>query len=219
MSAMFAGQGPAEPDLTEAWSPEGNLEFPFADFRHRLHTGNYLSSLLTRQADSVENATGSHPLSPWLPTIIFVLAGFTAFATGSSWGTMGIVMPLAIPLAMSMLTGTETDIAASSIFLGTIGSVLAGAVFGDHCSPISDTTVLSSQASGCDHLAHVWTQMPYALTVGLITVLFGTIPVGFGFPWQLCLVLGTVALIVVAVFMGRTVDSVVEGDATDSSSD
>ena len=214
MGAMMAGRGPAEPDLSEAWEATGNLTFPYPDYRHRLHTGQYLTSLLTRQAGDTTVQAASHPLTPWLPTIIFVLAGFTAFATGSSWGTMGIVMPLAIPLATSILSGGEIPIEQNAIFLATIGSVLAGAVFGDHCSPISDTTVLSSQASGCDHLAHVWTQMPYAISVGLVTVLFGTIPVGFGIPWPLCLVTGTIALTVIVIFMGRTPESMLVEEDT-----
>jgi len=164
---------------------------------------------LTRQADADATAVGqASPILPWLPTIIFVLAGFTAFATGTSWGTMGIIMPLAIPLAGSLMGMENTPVdGMAPIFLATIGSVLAGAVFGDHCSPISDTTVLSSQASGCDHLAHVWTQMPYALTVGFVTIVFGTIPVGFGIPWWICMPTGTVALVVIVMMIGRTVDS------------
>jgi len=201
---------PADPSMENVWKPvENGMEFPYSDFRHRLHTGKYLSSLLTRQADADATAVGqASPILPWLPTIIFVLAGFTAFATGTSWGTMGIIMPLAIPLAGSLMGMENTPVdGMAPIFLATIGSVLAGAVFGDHCSPISDTTVLSSQASGCDHLAHVWTQMPYALTVGFVTIVFGTIPVGFGIPWWICMPTGTVALVVIVMMIGRTVDS------------
>lgn len=201
------GMAPREelPDYANLWQAQTDgLEFPYTDFRHRLHTGQYLSTLLTRTAGDEIAAGQKHPLLPWLPTIIFVLAGFTAFATGTSWGTMFIIMPLAIPLAGSLmgLDGSSID-GMAPIFLATIGSVLAGAVFGDHCSPISDTTVLSSQASGCDHLAHVWTQMPYALTVGFVTIAFGTIPVGFGLPWYICLPTGTVALVVILLMIGR----------------
>jgi Na+/H+ antiporter NhaC len=81
--------------------------------------------------------------------------------------------------------------------------VLAGAIFGDHCSPISDTTVLSSRASGCDHVQHVRTQMPYALVVGLVAILIGSIPAAFGFsPW-LSLILGSVILWGLLRLIGR----------------
>ena len=83
--------------------------------------------------------------------------------------------------------------------------MLAGAIFGDHCSPISDTTVLSSRASGCDHMAHVWTQMPYALVVGGASILFGTIPVGFGVPVWPLLPLGVAALVVWLLVVGKKV--------------
>ena len=84
--------------------------------------------------------------------------------------------------------------AESPLLLCVVGSVLAGAIFGDHCSPISDTTVLSSQASGCNHIAHVNTQMPYALSVAAITILLGTLPVGLGLAWWVCLPLQILGL-------------------------
>jgi Na+/H+ antiporter NhaC len=88
---------------------------------------------------------------------------------------------MVIQTAHALLTRDGAAVAANDpILLSSIGGVLAGAVFGDHCSPISDTTVLSSQSSGCDHLEHVWTQMPYALLAGTISIAIGTIPIGFG---------------------------------------
>ena len=97
----------------------------------------------------------------WLiPALIFVLAGFISFTTGTSWGTFGILIPIAIPLALAL------GISPSLV----LGAVLGGAVFGDHASPISDTTVISSLAAGCDLLDHVKTQLPYALTAGGISV-------------------------------------------------
>ena len=87
--------------------------------------------------------------------------------------------------------------------IGSVGGVLAGAIFGDHCSPISDTTILSSQASGCDHVEHVRTQLPYALLVGAVSIVLGTLPVGFGVsPWLL-LPTGTVMLIVAMFVLGK----------------
>ncbi|MDI6403029.1 Na+/H+ antiporter NhaC family protein, partial [Balneolaceae bacterium ANBcel3] len=103
----------------------------------------------------------------WLPVVMFVIAGFTSFATGSSWGTMGIITPIVVPLAwtLSLSHGLDPQ-EAHTILYGGVSAVLAGAVWGDHCSPVSDTTILSSLACQCDHIAHVNTQLPYALLVG-----------------------------------------------------
>jgi Na+/H+ antiporter NhaC len=93
------------------------------------------------------------------------------------------------------------------ILYSAIASNLAGAVWGDHCSPISDTTVLSSMASGCDHIEHVRTQMPYALLVGTVAVLIGTIPGGFGFPPLLSILAGLGFLLLVLIRFGRQADA------------
>ena len=139
-----------------------------------------------------------------LPTLIFVLAAVTAFATGTSWGTMGILMPLVVPLAWAILSGDgDPGAAPLPILYSSIAGVLAGAVWGDHCSPISDTTIMSSIASGCDHIAHVRTQMPYALLVGAVAILSGTLPVGFGMPWWLALLIGPAALWIALRILGR----------------
>ena len=132
------------------------MVFPARDYR--LYTGEYLASLL---ASTSADPTASSQLARWLPSIIFLLSAGISFATGTSWGTMAIVMPVAIPLAYGALA--PMDVPAwhqHPIAICTVGSVLAGAIFGDHCSPISDTTVLSSQSCGCEHTAHVWTQLP-----------------------------------------------------------
>ena len=145
---------------------------------------------------------------PLLPTVVFVISSVVAFSTGTSWGTMGIIMPIAIPAAhaaMSAATSDPVDL-NSPIMLGCVGSVLAGAIFGDHCSPISDTTVLSSQASGCDHLAHVWTQMPYAVLVGIVSIVCGTLPIGFGVSVWVLLPLGMLLLAVALQLIGRRVE-------------
>ena len=115
-----------------------------------LETGQYLAHLV---GDSI-------PVS-LLPVIMFVLSGFMAFATGTSWGTFGIMLPIAGDLA----AGTEI-----ALMLPMLSSVLAGAVFGDHCSPISDTTILSSTGANCHHMDHVLTQLPYALVTALVCV-------------------------------------------------
>lgn len=145
----------------------------------------------------------------WLPALTFFLAAATAFATGTSWGTMGILMPLVIPIAngLSRAAGLAPDgDAFYAVMVGTISSVLAGAVWGDHCSPISDTTILSSTASGCDHIAHVRTQMPYALSAGFLGVLIGDIPTAYGLsPW-ISIVAGGIVIVAVVRFRGRRSD-------------
>ncbi|GAA5508228.1 Na+/H+ antiporter NhaC family protein [Novipirellula caenicola] len=154
-----------------------------------LQTGDYLSSLLSDRLD---------PRA--LPTVVFALAGFVAFSTGTSWGTMAILTPLSVTLSLDLAPSGGPG---GAICLATTGSVLAGAIFGDHCSPISDTTVLSSRACGCDHLQHVRTQMPYAITVALVCVAMGSIPAVLGVsPW-ICLIMGTVALAVIVRFVGK----------------
>jgi len=152
-----------------------------------LNTASYLISIMG----------DSFPL--WLlPTLVFVLAAATAFATGSSWGTMGILMPLVVPLSFALLHNNGVSHAIdSSILVATIAGVLGGAVWGDHCSPISDTTILSSMATGCNHIEHVRTQLPYALLVGGVAIAAGTIPAGFGVQWWLSLLVGSILLIII----------------------
>ena len=141
----------------------------------------------------------------FLPTIGFLTSAVVAFATGTSWGTMGLLFPLLIPLGVD-LSQQQLDLALdlnNYILLGTLGSVLAGATLGDHCSPISDTTVMSSMASSCDHIDHVKTQTPYALTCGIISCVFGYIPIGFGAPVWLCLILGIAAIVISIRVLGK----------------
>ena len=106
-----------------------------------------------------------------LPVLVFVLSAFISFATGTSWGTFAIVIPVAVPLAFEFSHGEIT-----TLVLGTIAAAAGGGVFGDHCSPLSDTTVLSSLGAACDHMDHVKTQIPYALVVAaLASVIYITI--------------------------------------------
>ena len=134
-----------------------------------------------------------------LPSIIFVLGAIISFATGTSYGTMGILMPLAIPLAYSINPDMSYVIVSTS-------AVLTGAIFGDHCSPISDTTILSSMGAGCNHIDHVRTQIPYSLFVGAITILFGYIPAGFGLSVYIVLPVALVAVFVGVQIFGKSVD-------------
>jgi Na+/H+ antiporter NhaC len=132
-----------------------------------------------------------------------VAAAVISFATGTSWATMAILIPLVIPLAVSMGGGIGfTGEVHYTVLLGTISSVLAGAIFGDHCSPISDTTVLSSMASASDHVDHVRTQLPYALVVAFVGMLCGDIPTAYGMPWIISYALGIVVLFAILRFLG-----------------
>ncbi len=117
---------------------------------------------------------------------------------------MAILMPLIIPLAWAVMGANGVaDDSGMHIMYSSVACCLGGAVWGDHCSPISDTTVLSSVASGCDHIEHVRTQLPYALLVGLVGLTIGTIPGGFGVsPW-ISLVVGAVVLAAVLSAVGR----------------
>ena len=134
-----------------------------------------------------------------LPSIIFILGAIISFATGTAYGTMGILMPLAIPLGYSVSSDMGYVIVCTS-------AVLTGAIFGDHCSPISDTTILSSMGAGCNHIEHVRTQMWYAIFVAIVTVVFGYIPAGFGVPVYIILPIAIVILIVLIRLIGKPVE-------------
>ena len=143
-----------------------------------------------------------------MPTVIFLLASAIAFSTGTSWGTMTILMPIAIPLVYGLIAndmGGEYPAPDHYLLIASVGSVLAGAIFGDHCSPISDTTILSSRSSDCDHIAHVRTQIPYALTIGTIAVLCGTLPAGFGVKAIYLLPVGLASMVLVLLLIGRPI--------------
>jgi Na+/H+ antiporter NhaC len=143
-----------------------------------------------------------------LPALIFVIAALTAFATGTSWGAMGILLPLAIPTTWAvMVSSGMTTPEHMHLLYSAIAAVLAGSVWGDHCSPLSDTTILSSLASGCDHIEHVRTQMPYALMVGGVSILAGSLPVALGLPWWLGMGLGLLLLWIVLRTFGRRSDA------------
>ncbi|MDX1582570.1 MAG: Na+/H+ antiporter NhaC family protein, partial [Thermoanaerobaculia bacterium] len=149
-------------------------------------------------------------LSPhWVGALVFVMSALIAFATGTSWGTMAILMPLVVPVAHGIAT-TAGYVPGSTIhtaaLLGAISSVLAGSVWGDHCSPISDTTILSSMATGCDHIAHVRTQIPYALAIGFLGMAVGDIPAGYGLsPW-ISLLVGSIVIVAGVVWLGKRTD-------------
>jgi Na+/H+ antiporter NhaC len=161
-----------------------------------LGTGPYLSAILQ----------GMLPIQA-LPVLVFAVAAAISFATGTSWGTMSILFPVIVPLVVAMGVGIDSAGGGQNpIFLGVISSIVAGSVFGDHCSPISDTTVMSSMASACDHIDHVRTQLPYALTVAAVAMLAGNIPTSLGLsPW---VSLGIAAVLLAGIlrYFGRTTE-------------
>jgi len=174
------------------------LAWALSGVNETLHTGDYLVSTL------------GETLAPQLiPALVFVLSAFTAFATGSRWGVMGIMMPLAIPLTWAVMAanGLTEGVAQLHILYAAVAAVMAGAVWGDHCSPISDTTILSSLASGCDHIDHVRTQLPYAVLVGAVAVVVGTLPAGYGAPWWIVLPLAAVLLLLGLRYAGQVAES------------
>ena len=153
------------------------LAWGLTDLIDKLETGHYLSDVVLK---------ANLPVA-FLPAIMFVLAGLMAFSTGTSWGSFGILLPIAGKIMMD---------ASPEMLLPALAAVLAGAVFGDHCSPISDTTILSSTGAGCNHMDHVATQLPYALISAAITTA-GYIVLGItGSIW-----FGLLAVIVILVIL------------------
>tara|TARA_B100000767_G_scaffold272152_1_gene299243 strand:+ start:39 stop:1898 length:1860 start_codon:yes stop_codon:yes gene_type:complete len=172
------------------------LAWALSDISMALNTADYLVSIL---ADSLP--------AEMVPVTVFILSAITAFTTGTSWGTLGILMPLVVPLCWAVMqVNGVADAEHMHILYSAIACNLAGAVWGDHCSPISDTTVLSSMASGCDHIEHVRTQMPYALLVGIVAISIGTIPGAYGVPPIVSIILGAIILIAVLGYFGRRAD-------------
>jgi len=159
--------------------------------------GSVIKELGTAQY-LVEALNGAIPAF-LLPSLIFILGAIISFSTGSAYGTMSILMPLAIPLAYKINPEMSFVIVSTS-------AVLTGAIFGDHCSPISDTTILSSMGAGCSHIDHVKTQMWYALFVAAITILFGYIPAGLGLPIYIVLPMSCVALFIGVMIFGKKVE-------------
>ncbi len=174
--------------LTMAWS--------IALVTKDMHTAEFVSQLLLKWS-----------LSPAVvPVLTFLLAALIGFSTGTSWGTMAILYPLILP--SSWLLCQEQGLTAETtmpLFYNVVASVLAGSVMGDHCSPISDTTIMSSLASSCNHLQHVSTQMPYALTVGGVALLIGVLPTALGLPSWIAFLMGFMVLWLIVRMVGKKV--------------
>ncbi len=182
---------PAVMILTLAWS--------VALITQHLHTANFISQLLLDAS-----------VSPYLiPTLTFVMAALVSFSTGSSWGTMAILYPLILPAGWLLAENSGLDYDASmAIFHNIAAAVLTGSVLGDHCSPISDTTILSSLASSCPHIEHVRTQLPYALTTGFFAILLGTLPAAYGVSSWVLFPLGIGGLFLIIHFLGKKPETV-----------
>ena len=134
---------PAIMILVFAWSLSGVC-------REMIGTGEFVSSVVS----------ASHISMGLLPALIFIVAAFLSFSMGTAWGTFGILLPI-----LSMLCAGETG---SAVLIPSLGATLAVSVYGDHCSPISDTTILASTGAQCEHLRHVETQLPYATLVAAV---------------------------------------------------
>lgn len=169
------------------------LAWSLAAITEELHTAGFLTALMVGK------------VNPFLmPTITFILAAGVSFSTGSSWSTMAILFPILLPTSFTLCQAAGLDMEVTlSVLYNVIAVIMGGSVFGDHCSPISDTTILSSLASGCNHIDHVRTQIPYALTVGAISILAGGIFFYLSIPWYLEYLLGFGVLYLVARYVGK----------------
>ncbi|MEE2787765.1 MAG: Na+/H+ antiporter NhaC family protein, partial [Myxococcota bacterium] len=148
-------------------------------------TGNYIVALI-----------GADFPSTLLPVLIFALSGIVAFSTGTSWGTMALVLPISASLSVTLSDNPF-------IVMACMAAVLDGAIWGDHCSPISDTTILSSTATGCPHIDHVRTQLPYAMLAMLAAGLAGYLGVGLGLSTWLSYGFGFSLLVAGLLLFGR----------------
>lgn len=187
MMEGFKSMIPAVVILILAWTLAAVIE--------NLETASYISSLVPENFNAY-----------WLPLIFFVFSAIISFSTGSSWNTMAIMYPICIPIVIKVATvnGTQIDMEVlMPVLLNTVSVILAASVFGDHCSPISDTTILSSLASDCDHIQHVRTQLPYAVVVGLVSILCGGVLFALGLPWYLLYVIGFVSLYGIIYLFGK----------------
>jgi Na+/H+ antiporter NhaC len=196
LTTGFKTMMPALIILTLAWA--------LAATTGELYTADYLTSLI------------SGSVSPhFMPVIVFILAALISFSTGSSWSTMAILYPIAIPTTWAVCMASGMDSAVGfEILLNVIATVMAASVLGDHCSPISDTTILSSLASDCNHIDHVRTQMPYALTVGALSLACSLITTYRGGGWGIslvCILLSLVVFYFIIRNIGRPTTNYVPG--------
>ncbi len=164
---------------------------------HDLGTGQFLTGLLA-----------GHIPPHWFPPLLFAVACLVSFATGTSWGTMAILIPTGIPIAFALDGNTYGPTTIISL-----AAVLDGAIFGDHVSPISDTTILSSTASNCELLAHVRTQLPYSLTVAVTALTCAYIPSTLGLPAPVSLAFAALVLLALLLLTRRPQPAVAPASA------
>ncbi len=158
-----------------------------------LNTSGFLSGWISGKVEPM-----------WFPALVFLLSSLVSFSTGSSWSTMAILYPILLPGSWEVCQSSGLDYESSiQIFFNTVACVLSGSVLGDHCSPISDTTILSSLASDCKHVDHVRTQLPYALVVGGVSVLLGTLASTLGLPFFVSFSMAVLTLYLIISYFGK----------------
>ncbi len=169
------------------------LAWALAQLVEELHTAEFFLTLLQGNISAV-----------YLPLIVFILSAGISFSTGSSWGTMAILYPFVIPVAweLSILEQLPHE-EAMAILYNVVSVVLAGSVFGDHCSPISDTSILSSLSTQCNHIQHVKTQLPYAITVAIISLVIGGVLFPLQLHWTINYLIGIGLIIITIYVLGR----------------
>ncbi|RKM58787.1 Na+/H+ antiporter NhaC family protein [Butyrivibrio sp. CB08] len=151
----------------------------------------------TYVAGIFENVAENNAVMSFIPALVFVIATFLAFATGTSWGTFGILIPIVVNVF-----GANLD---NELMIISISACMAGAVCGDHCSPISDTTIMASAGAQCDHIRHVSTQLPYAITAAAVSFAAYIIS-GFVRNWVICFAIGII-LMFITLFAIKKVES------------
>ena len=169
----FKSMVPAILILTFAWTLKAMTD--------SLGAADYVAGL-------VANVAGSNAIMSFLPAFVFLIGCFLAFATGTSWGTFGILIPIVVNVFNADLS--------NELMIIAISACMAGAVCGDHCSPISDTTIMASAGAECDHIQHVSTQLPYAITAAALSLVCYIIS-GFVRSWFICLPVGIILTFVV----------------------
>ena len=153
-------------------------------------------------AGIVENLSGS--LYALLPAVVFIIAAFLGFATGTSWGTFSILLPIVIPVFSGGTPAVDLTVGDlnNNLLMISIAATLGGAVMGDHCSPISDTTIMASSGAQCYHLNHVATQLPYAVTVAVVAFVNYIITAFIQVPF-ICLPIAIVSMVLVMLVIGK----------------
>ncbi len=171
-----------------------SLAWTLKSMTDSLGAGVYVASL-------VENIAGNGMIMSFLPAFIFLIGALLAFATGTSWGTFGLLIPIVV-----MAFGSDSS---NELMIISISACMAGSVCGDHCSPISDTTIMASVGARCEHIRHVSTQLPYAVTVAAVSMV-GYIFTGFVRNWIIALPVSVILMVVVLLVIKKAVSDPAE---------